>query len=304
MKGLKRLILLLALSLPGGAGLADSVWQHIRFEKPEQVVVYFHSINYSLANWLSGDRSVPRVYLTHVPANWRNHYAGEVSTAEKKRYFFFMIAPMVLRANETIAEQRAWILRLQNKDAWTPAQQSRLQQLATEYGVDAPVGPEDSEGFTPLLRRVDEIPASLALAQAAIESGWGTSRFASEGNALFGQWTWGDDAITPERVRTELGNYGIRSFPTPFESISAYMHNLNTHRAYRHLRELRMRARREGRPLSGRELAAGLDQYSERGEAYVKEVRAIIRVNRLADVDTAYLREGKPVRLEPISDEV
>lgn len=283
---------------------AETRWEKVTFSEPNEVVEYFHSINYSLDNWLQGDRSVPRVYLTHVPANWRAHYAGEVSTAEKKRYFFFMVAPMVLRANETILQQRKFLLSMRGQAQWSAAQRQHIQQIAAEYDLAAPTAAEDVAGFKQLLRRVDEVPASLALAQAAIESGWGTSRFASQANALFGQWTWGDNAITPERVRTELGNYGIRSFATPFESISAYMHNLNTHRAYRQLRKLREEARKQGRLLSGKELAQGLEAYSERGPAYVKEVRSIIRVNRLSDVDKAFLRDEKPVQLEPLATDV
>lgn len=304
MRLLQALIVIGATLCHSQWAAAEAAWDSVAFSAPDEVVDYFHSINYSLDNWLGGDRSVPRVYLTHVPANWRNHYAGEVSTAEKKRYFFFMVAPMVLRANEIILQQRNVVESMSRQAHWSDAETQSLQRIAAEYGVEMPTDANDKNGITRLLHRVDEVPASLALAQAAIESGWGTSRFASQGNALFGQWTWSDDAIQPEQVRTELGNYGIRAFATPFESITAYMHNLNTHRAYRQLRQLRAQARKQGRVLSGKELAQGLASYSERGEAYVKEVRSIIRVNRLSDVDNAYLRNEKPVKLQPIATDV
>ena len=277
-------------------------WDHVTFAKPDDVVAYFHSINYSVANWQQGDRSVPRVYLTHIPDHWRDHYAGAVSTENKKKYFFFMLTPMVLRANETIARQRAFVEAMQQTRAWAEQDRKHLQDIAAEYAVTAPQSAGDAAAFNTLLRRVDVVPASLAMAQAAIESGWGTSRFASEGNALFGQWTWGDDAIAPQRVRTELGNYGIRSFKTPFESIAAYMHNLNTHPAYKALRRMRAQARQQQQPLSGKALAAGLEKYSERGEAYVKEIRTLIRVNRLTEVDKAYLRDGRATVLQPVEE--
>ncbi|WP_290583020.1 glucosaminidase domain-containing protein [Ketobacter sp.] len=298
------LLITLLLLVASPLSAADRGWDHLSFNNPEQVVEYFNSIQYTLANWQAGDRSVPRVYLSTIPDRWRAHYAGELSTADKKRYFFFILAPMVLRANETIARQRAFVEGMQQVPQWTDADTAQLRAIAEEYGVAAPASPGDSAAFAALLARVDVVPASLAMAQAAIESGWGTSRFASEGNALFGQWTWGEGAIAPERVRTELGNYGIKAFKTPFESITAYMHNLNTHQAYAELRRMRSAARSAGEPLSGKALAAGLLKYSERGEAYVKELRALIRVNRLSAVDQAYLRDDKAVVLEPVGDGV
>ncbi len=294
--------LILLFSCLGVAQAAETGWDRITFSKPDDVVKYFHSINYSLANWQQGDRSVPRVYLSNIPTRWRLQFAGELSTADKKKYFFFMLTPMVLRANETIARQRAFVKGMQQVKDWSVKDQTHLQDIAAEYGVSAPASYQDQAAFNKLLKRVDVVPASLAIAQAAIESGWGTSRFAAEGNALFGQWTWGEGAITPERVRTELGNYGIKAFETPFASIAAYMHNLNTHSAYAELRRLRQEARAAGKPLSGKALAAGLLQYSERGQAYVNEVRTLIRVNQLSEVDKAYLRDGKAVVLEPVGE--
>ena len=305
-KRMKPLLFLLVVlfTISGQSLAADRGWDHLTFSKPEDVVQFFHSIHYSLADWQAGDRSVPRVYLSNIPERWRTQYAGELSTADKKRYFFFMLAPMVLRANETISRQRAFIEGMQQVKQWSAADLAQLQDIAREYKVDAPSVLDDQAAFSALLARVDSVPASLAMAQAAIESGWGTSRFASEGNALFGQWTWGEGAIVPERVRTELGNYGIKAFHTPFESITAYMHNLNTHPAYELLRELRAEARQQGKPLSGRELAAGLMKYSERGADYVKELKALIRVNQLGEVDKAYLRDNKAVVLEPVGEEI
>ena len=132
-------------------------------------------------------------------------------------------------------------------------------------------------------------------------SGWRAApALAAEGNALFGQWTWGDNAIKPEQQREKLGNYGIAAFETPLQSVLAYMHNLNTHRAYAGLRARRASMRSAGEPLSGRSLAEMLDRYSERGIDYVKSLHAIMRVNHLDAADSAYLAQGETIWLVPV----
>jgi uncharacterized FlgJ-related protein len=144
--------------------------------------------------------------------------------------------------------------------------------------------------------RVDEVPVSLVLAQAANESGWGTSRFASEGYALFGQWSFGGSGMLPEAQRQTLGDYRVAAFESPLMSVIAYMRNLNTHAAYARLRELRANARTAGQPLIGYDLAGGLDRYSERGQEYVDDLHAMIETNLLRDADFTYLAPG-PVYL-------
>ncbi len=144
------------------------------------------------------------------------------------------------------------------------------------------------------------MPPSLALAQAAVESGWSTSRFADQGNALFGQWTWSKDGITPEEQRDELGNYRIRSFASPEGSIAAYMHNLNTHRSYAGFRTERARLRDAGVRPGGSELAPTLTSYSEKGTEYTEMLLTVIRVNKLSPADDAYLRDMKPILMMPV----
>jgi uncharacterized FlgJ-related protein len=153
-----------------------------------------------------------------------------------------------------------------------------------------------------LLERVDIVPVSLALSQAAEESGWGTSRFAAEGNALFGQWTWGGEGIKPEQQRAALGDHRIAAFESPLQSVMAYMHNLNTHPAYAELRAMRARLRREGQPIRGRKLAEALTKYSERGQAYVDSLHAIMSVNHLDAADEAHLGDGPTIYLVPVGD--
>jgi len=136
---------------------------------------------------------------------------------------------------------------------------------------------------------VDLVPVSLVLAQGAEESGWGTSRFASEGNALFGRWTWSGKGIKPKEQREELGDYRIAAFDKPLASVEAYLLNINSNQAYAPLRAGRAEARRSGQALSGWELAKTLTSYSERGPDYVGSLHAIMRVNKLQPVDEAYL---------------
>ena len=153
-----------------------------------------------------------------------------------------------------------------------------LAELTDRYKVDG--GDVDE-----LLRRVDAVPPSLALAQAAIESGWGTSRFAVEGNALFGQRTWDrGDGIAPAE-RAVGATHAVKAFPSLADSVGAYMLNLNRASAYRKFRDRRAELRRRGGPLSGLELAETLTLYSTERANYVRKVAAIIRQNRLQAFD-------------------
>ena len=264
---------------------------------------YFAAAHYTLDDWNAGERTVPRYYLARVPSRWRHDVAPGLPVHLKKRYFFFAYAPLVLECNEDIALLRDRLVGLHGADALSPADGAWLRDLAATYRLDvapdADLGPDLT---SQLLRRVDIVPASLALAQAAVESGWSTSRFADLGNALFGQWTWGDDGITPEQQRDHLGDYRIKAFATPEQSIAAYMHNLNTHPGYADFRERRHRLRADGKRLSGRELAPGLTAYSELGQEYVETLLSVIRVNHLPAADDAYLRDMKPVMLVPVGE--
>ena len=141
-----------------------------------------------------------------------------------------------------------------------------------------------------LSRRVDIIPPSLAIAQAAIESGWGTSRFTTEGNALFGQWSEDkDDSMIPAR-RDAGRTYAIKRFSTLLGSIKAYMRNLNSHRAYRKFRAARAKSRAAGKEIAGPPLAKLLGSYSQRGPEYVRALTSIIEINQMASLDRAILK--------------
>lgn len=273
------------------------------FHSHDELVAFFEQHQYGPDYWQQGDRTVPRLYLTHIPPRWGQTVAPHLTVQEKKRGFFFTLAPLVLAANETVAQERDQLAALLAvaPDVWSDEQSQWLQALAKRYSVDGDLS--DAATQQELTRRVDVIPTSLVLAQAAVESGWGTSRFASEGNALFGQWTWSDEGITPAEQRTESkGNYKIRAFDTPKQSVRAYLHNLNTGHAYADLRKHRRLMRKQNKPLDGIDMAEGLLRYSERGQAYIDELRALIRYNKLQPTDTATLRDMEPVWLVPVGE--
>lgn len=249
---------------------------------------------YELAQVRTGAQPVPRLRAGDVPAR----LAELESVAARKRLFIKTVLPAALKANEQVADRRRFVqarARLELTRAELPqAMRARLSRLEEAYGVAA----GDTQA---LLARVDRIPVSLLLAQAAIESGWGTSRFAQQGNALFGQRT--HDPADPGMVPAGLDDpdFRVRAFGSVEAAVAAYLHNLNTHPAYAGLRRLRAAARAEGRQATGAELAAALQDYSERGRAYIDDLRSIIAANDLADFRDARLAPDvrRLVQLQP-----
>lgn len=304
---LRRLSLVfLACTLLAPAALSGAEEaERFEFESYVQVADLFERLGYTEAAWQAGIREVPRVFLADIPPRWRDKTSKSVTVKVKKELFFRALAPLALRSNELILADRARLVALSEAGAgaWSADDQAWLSGLAFRYGVTGAEGDFVShEELAELSARVDVIPVSLALSQAAEESGWATSRFAAQGNALFGQWTWGPHAMKPAQQRAKLGNYGIRAFGTPLESVVAYMLNLNSHRAYAKLRSRRAELRAAGKEPTGWVLAESLDKYSERGAEYVKSLHAIMRVNRLTDADEAYLAEGPDLLLVPVGE--
>jgi len=267
----------------------------------QQLLALFEKLNYTPEAWQAGIREVPRIYITDVPAKWGDTTSKEIAVLTKKRIFFRTLAPLVLHANELILVDRKRLegLRAADSGARSPEDEQWLTHLAAEYGVPVSAGgPISSAVMDELWVRVDIIPTSLALSQAAEESGWGTSRFASQGNSLFGQWTWGKAGMKPEDQRAHMGDYGLAAFETPLMSVVGYMLNLDSQAAYAELRSLRAAARAQGQAPRGRALAAGLSKYSERGEAYVTSLLALMTANKLDPADDAYLY-GTAIYLVP-----
>ena len=295
----------LALALLAGqaAGQVTQNDERVECRDYSDILALFDRLGYTQRAWQAGIREVPRVYLGDIPESWRER-SDKMSVADKKRLFFRVLGPIVLRINELIAADRARARtitgRLQTGEGVTPQDQEWLDELAVTYKLsDGPDDPLDPDEYVELLNRVDVIPPSLALAQAATESGWGTSRFAREGNALFGQWTWGK-GMTPAEQRTDThGDYRVASFGSTALSAYSYALNLNTGNAYRDLRLRRADLRRQNLRVSGNALADTLLRYSERGQVYVDELKSIIRINHLDAADDAYLKDMAVIHIVP-----
>jgi Bax protein len=231
---------------------------------------------------LSGCREEAKI-LYPLPTVALPDFAATRNADERKKKFFTFLRPLVEEENRRVMERRRRILRLHEEHrgktavSWTDIKW--LEGVRQEYGAGG-LAPGDSSLWENLLRRVDMIPLNLALVQAAKESGWGTSRFAREGNNLYGQRCFSEGCgIVP--VQREAGaTYEVRKFDTVAESVRSYIHNLNTHDAYRRFRRMRMFQRLEGKDLDGFSLAEGLPRYSERRFRYLDEIREMMWTNR------------------------
>lgn len=224
--------------------------------------------------------TVPLMALTRMPRD-----LSEVNDVNRKKALFFRaLLPIVLAENRNIRIQRRNAEKLLEKgyERLNVAERTWLDSLTKWYRVSGDVSLPDRTEV--LMRRVDEVPVALVLAQAANESAWGTSRFAQEANNLFGQWVFDDSKGLVPLERGENEKHSVRMFETVVDSVRAYMRNLNTHRAYSSLRTMRQTSRSLDMPLDASELAAGLTRYSQRGGAYVEELRALIRVNKLDEL--------------------
>ena len=286
----------LAAALILGCIPALGAEQMLEIRSARDLEALFVRLNYTPKDWHAGVRTVPRIYLAEIPRSWREKSSKEISVEEKKRLFFRLLAPVVLYVNERILEERVRLEALSRQTAQgrplSPSDQAWLRELATHYQVT----PDRTDE---LLRRVDLVPPSLALAQGASESGWGTSRFASEGNSLFGQWSW-SGGIKPAEQRTAAhGDHRIAAFESTGMSVASYALNLNTHASYRELRARREDLRRQGRPLRGQDVVDTMIHYSERGQAYVDELKALMRQNRLEVADEAALMKMDIIRIVP-----
>ena len=232
---------------------------------------------------------VPRLYLLQVPPD-----LSQLTVSAKKELFVALLLPSILKANETVLAQRRTLADLlsSRSDGGQLSSDERdwLDRLAGAYKVK-------SGDWSELQRRVDVVPPSLAIAQAIDESAWGTSRFARQGNALFGEH------LPPHSgykfIESEHGHVKVAAFDTVPEGVLAFLDHLNTSSAYEPLREFRARERAKGERLDSHALSAGLESYSGRGSAYVKELQALMRQHRLSDFDGAALASGGALLIAP-----
>jgi Bax protein len=246
---------------------------------------YFSLFNYHLATL---DKGVPPVRVSQLPSD----LSLLSDIRQRKQLFYKALLPIVLLENDAILQERAELKKLLKKaeesDSLHQVEMQWLEDIGRKYRVSGSA--ENLDFRQHLLRKIDTLPVSLALAQAATESGWGTSRFAREGNNLFGEHTLANGEGMVPAGRASGAKFEVRIFNDLSESIRAYMLNLNSHRAYVNLRQNRERLRLRGKNISGLDLAGGLLAYSERGEDYVRDIRRIIEANNLTRFDSANLR--------------
>lgn len=203
------------------------------------------------------------------------------NTKERKELFIQIILPLVIKENNNIKLDRIKLFGVLNKSKNTNNEKNWLEKKFKQYGVT-------NKDLSTLKIRLDEIPISMAIAQAAKETGWGTSRFAQEGNALFGQWTWTGEGIKPAGADDD-STHKVMKFKVLQASVKAYHRNLNTHSSYKEFRSARAQLRDEGKELDSLILTKYLDRYAETGKEYVKILQQIIKQNQLTDFDDARL---------------
>lgn len=293
-----------ALIVPGGFGVKPPQWFH---ERPNNDVASALSVELDLAEILtsaetletvpeadsdlaidpktqqtldkaqsnSGQVTQDRTNQVTVPVKFARYIPEkhfELTGDAQKQSFIKLVLPLILAANDELLQRREAV-----KAATKAKDRDKLDQWSMLYRID-PEHFDDTKLSERLLRRVDTVPVALALAQAAVESGWGKSRFAQQGNALFGQWAWTESAgMRPLAASNERAV--VRSFGSLLESVRAYMHNLNTHQNYKRFRDARFRMKSETDEVKAGLLAVYLDSYAEIGQDYVKKLLAVMSSN-------------------------
>jgi len=246
----------------------------------ETTLNLFEDLKYDLKSIRNGGKVKP-IYLTKLPKDLKS--LGDTKT--KRDLFIKIILPLILDENEKILEDRKKLFKILSKNFNTPGERVWLKRRFKEYKID-------DKDLSKLKMRMDIIPVSIAIAQAANESGWGTSRFALEGNALFGQWTWSKKGISPKN-KDPNQSHKILQFQILKASVRAYKNNLNTHNAYKEFRETRAKMRQEGNEIDGMILVKYLKKYASIGEKYVVILSDIIERNSLTDFDKSNLLPTK-----------
>ena len=236
----------------------------------------FENLKYDLKKIRQGQPVKP-IYLSQLPKD-----LNQLKNAKKKKNTFIKIdMPLILDENNKILENRKKLFKILSKSTNSMGEKRWLKRRFKEYGIK-------KGDITELKVRMDIIPASIAIAQAAKESGWGTSRFALEGNAMFGQWTWSKNGIEPTD-KSKNQDHKVLKFSMLRSSVKAYKNNLNTHRGYREFREKRAELRKNNKKISGLKLVNYLHNYAATGKNYIKILKRTIDQNGLTDFDDAAL---------------
>ena len=250
----------------------------------KKVEVYRWSEN--ILHYAKNDIPIPRMYFPYIPKN-----ISQYETNKKKSVFTAILLPIALRGNELVLEER-----MQMKIAFSTNNIYLIERLSKKYKIKnfkktnfSTLNRSDLRRIKlELLNKINSIPISLILAQSIIESGWGGSRFAQEGNALFGQWTWkNDDGIKPKENLD--ANFSVKSFDSLLDSVNSYILNLNTHPAYKELRNFRTSQYNTGKIITGNDMANFLEKYAEIGFEYVTKVKKMIKKNQLIKYEDSSL---------------
>jgi len=239
-----------------------------------------------ILNYVKNDVPIPRMYFPYIPKN-----ISQYETEEKKLVFKAILLPIALRGNEIVLEERNLM-----KIAFSTNNIYQIELLSKKYKIKnfkrinfSNLNKSELRLIkSELMNKINSIPISLILAQSIIESGWGASRFAQEGNALFGQWTWkNDDGIKPKG--NLHANFSVKNFDSLLESVNSYILNLNTHQAYKGLRSFRLSQYNMGKNITGNDMANFLDKYAEIGVDYVIKVKKMIETNQLSKYENSIL---------------
>ena len=244
--------------------------------RTETVIQLFKDVDYDLKK-VRSEKLVKPIYFTQFPKDLDDLQSVKI----KKDTFIKIVLPLVVAENEKILDDRQKLKDLSLKKFTTDAEKQWLRQKLLEYKVK-------KSDLGELMSRMDIIPVSIALAQAAKESGWGTSRFALEGNAIFGQWTWDGQGIAPLK-RDSNKNHKILKFPILRASVKAYKNNLNTHKSYVKFRSKRKSLRDGNKNITGLSLTSTLKNYAQTGSEYTKILNQIITQNNLSDFELVRL---------------
>ena len=239
------------------------------------VASLFEDLDYDLSKIRKGKKVKP-FYISLLPKD----LSLIEDTKERKELFIKIVLPLILHENNKIEKDRKELFRVLAKKSNTQEEKNWLKWKFKEYKIK-------NFDISELKIRMDIVPVSLAIAQAAVESGWGTSRFALEGNALYGQWTWSDNGLKP--LENVDGDHKVMQFKILTASIKAYKKNLNTHSGYMEFREARANLRSRNEKVTGLKLTQYLNNYAATGKQYTKKLELTIKKNSLSDFENAKL---------------
>jgi len=276
-------------SIPTDARTPSSAIQNYPFgdslyvNSKTDIFSYFEKTNY---RWpIESTSTLPNVIIENIP-----HDLNTINdTHTKKVTFLQILLPVVLAEQRWIRNQRKNLALLLAADQLDEQVNIQIEDLYKEYKIKKDQPKQSKKNA--LLEKYDELPVTLVLAQAAIESGWGTSRFAREGNSLFGEWTFDGTGIIPNG-RTSGKTHRIKAFNTLQNSVKSYMKNINSNNAYRDLRKARLKMRENSQSLDARILASGLDKYSEKGSAYVDSLLKVLNTKEFLSIEALKIEQN------------